>query len=472
METLLSKLGLHRSELRAWAFYDWANSAMVTTIVTAIFPIYYSSVAGANLGATAATFRFGISTTIGLAIIALSAPVLGAIADHAGIKKRMLGAFLGVGVAAVAFMYLIQQGDWLLGSVLFILANIGANGSFIFYDSLLPHVARPDEMDRVSTAGYALGYIGGGVLLALNLAWIQKPAWFGLPSGPELSPSQATLPTRLAFVSVAAWWLLFSIPLFRNVREPVPVRWSGGRSGGGLTAARPPRESLIAATSLRLRETFRGLRCYKQATLMLLAFLIYNDGIGTIIRMAAIYGTEIGIGKSALIGSILLVQFVGVPFAFLFGALAGRIGTRGSIFIGLAVYAGVSILGYFMTRAWHFLLLAVLVGMVQGGTQALSRSLFASMIPRHRSAEFFSFFAVVEKFAGIFGPALFSLAIAATGSSRNAILSVILFFLAGGTLLYFVNVNEGRQLARSAEAASSCSATPGSPPISPRNCCG
>jgi len=428
---LLKRLGLDRPELRAWAMYDWANSAMVTTIITAVFPIYYSAVAAADLKPAEATYRYGISTTLGLIIIAVLSPLLGYLADRGGTRMRYLAAFMAVGAVAVLLMFWIERGDWLMASLLFVVANIGVNGSFVFYDALLPHVAHEDEIDRVSTAGYALGYVGGGLLLALNLAWIQKPEWFGLPSGEGLTPAQATLPSRLAFASVAIWWFLFSIPLFKRVKEPPP----SGR----------PAESLARSAHTALVKSFNDLRRYPEAALMLLAFLIYNDGIGTIIRMATIYGTEIGIGRGALIASILLVQFVGIPFSFLFGSLAGRIGTKRAIFLGLVVYAGISVFGYFMTTGFHFLLLAILVGTVQGGTQALSRSLFASMIPKTRSAEFFGFFAVVEKFAGIFGPLLFSVIISFTGSSRPAILTVIAFFLAGGLLLKRVDVERGRQ---------------------------
>jgi len=370
--------------------------------------------------------------------------VLGAIADLRPVKKRMLAVFLAAGVLATALMFFIQRGDWLLAAALFVVANIGANGSFVFYDSLLPHVARQDEMDRVSTAGYALGYVGGGLLLALNLAWIQRPEWFGLPHGPGLTPAQQTLPARLAFLSVAVWWALFAIPLFRRVPEPpVEARGDGvARTGGG---------GVLAAAAGQLAATFGELRGFRNAALMLLAFLIYNDGIGTIIRMATIYGTEIGIGRGSLIASILVVQFVGIPCAFLFGGLAGRIGAKRSIFLGLVVYTMISVVGYFMRTATHFLLLAVLVGLVQGGTQALSRSLFASMIPRQKAGQFFGFFAVVEKFAGIFGPLVFSATIALTGSSRNAILSVIAFFAVGAAILARVNVGEGQRAARAAE---------------------
>jgi UMF1 family MFS transporter len=250
------------------------------------------------------------------------------------------------------------------------------------------------------------------------------------------------LPVRLAFLSVAVWWLLFSIPLFRRVPEPAARLEQDEFSGGGV----------VRVAFLRLMKTFRELRGYRQAFLMLLAFLIYNDGIQTIIKMATAYGTEIGIGQSALIGAILVVQFVGIPCSFLFGTLAARIGAKRAIFLGLITYTAISILGYFMTSATHFFVLAALVGVVQGGTQALSRSLFASMIPAHKSGEFFGFFSVFEKFAGIFGPLIFAGTIAATGSSRNAILSVILFFAAGAILLALVDIDEGRRAATEAEA--------------------
>lgn len=440
---LLNTLGLHRPELRAWAMYDWANSGMITVITTAVFPIYYVQVAAAGRPESEGAALYSYSTTIGLAVIALLAPVLGTLADYVAVKKRLLGSFMGLGVAATALMFLISRGDLMLASILFILANIGVNGSFVFYEALLPHVARKDEMDRVSTAAYALGYVGGGLLLALNLAWIMKPAWFGLPSGEGLTPAQATLPTRLAFVSVAVWWVLFSIPLFRRVPEPPVLREADERPG----------QNAVGVAFQRLGETFRALRGYKQAFLMLVAFLIYNDGIGTIIRMATVFGTELGISRGMLIGTIMIVQFVGIPFAFLFGSLAGRIGAKRSIFVGLAAYMGISIYGYFITNATQFLILGLLVGMVQGGTQALSRSLFASMIPRHRSGEFFGFWGVFEKFAGIFGPLIFGAVVTAAGSSRTAILAIASFFLIGGYLLSRVDVDEGQRRAREEEEA-------------------
>jgi len=438
---LLSRLGLSRPELRAWAMYDWAVSAVQTTIMVAVFPVYFVNIAKADLPESRATQAIATANTIVAIVLAVLSPVLGAMSDYVAAKKRMLGASMLVGAAAIAGMFFVQVGDYRLALVLFVIALIGAPASTVFYDALLPHIAREDEMDRVSSAGYAVGYVGGGVLLALNLAWILKPAWFGLPSGPDLSDSARSLPTRLAFLSVAVWWVVFSVPLFRRVPEPPRT----------LEADEVRGPNVFFVPFVRLGETFRALRGYKQAFLMLLAFMVYNDGIQTIQKMAAPYGKELGLADSVLIGSILIVQFVGFPFAFLFGNIAGRIGAKRTIFIGLVVYAGISVLGYYMRTAGHFILLAVLVATVQGGTQALSRSLFASLIPAHKSGEFFGFYSVFEKFASIFGPLLFWITIATTGNSRNAILSVIVFFSAGALILSRVKVAEGQQAARAGE---------------------
>jgi UMF1 family MFS transporter len=430
--TILEKIGLNRPELRAWAMYDWANSAFVTVVITTVFPVYYKGVAAQGLPDAVASSRFSFVTAASLGLVAVLAPVLGALADAAPIKKHLLGAFMVVGVIATAAMALIGPGDWPLALALFALANIGVAGSFVFYDALLPHLAAPDEIDRVSTAGYALGYLGGGVLLAFDLALIVKPEWVGL--------ADASAGSRAAFVTVSGWWLGFSIPLFRRVPEPAvtPATRRGGSSVVGAFRA--------------LAATLRELGRYRQATVMLVGFLIYNDGIQTIIRMAAMFGEEVGIGTGSLIGAILLTQLIGIPFAFLFGQLAGWLGTKQSIFLGLVVYAGVTVLAYRLDSAAEFWALAVLVGMVQGGTQALSRSLFASMIPAAKSSEFFALFAVFEKFAGIFGPLLFGFAVLLTGSSRGAILSVVAFFVLGGLILSRVDVVEGRRAARAGDA--------------------
>ena len=317
---MLSRLGLDRPELRAWAMYDWANSAFWSTVVTAVFPEFFSSVAGIHLPRGVATARFAAITTIALTLVAIMSPVLGAIADYAGVKKKMLAVFLAIGATATAAMVLIGEGDWKLAAILFMVSNIGVAGTLVFYDSLLPYVARPEEIDRVSTAGFAIGFLGGGLLLALNLAWISKPEWFGL--------RDAVQGIHLSFFSVAVWWVVFSIPLFRRVPEP-PRRLRHDERGN---------ENPVLAGISRLADTFRNLRRYRHAFLMLIAFLLYNDGIQTIIRMATPYGAEIGIGREALIAAILLVQFVGVPFTFLFGMLADRVGTRPSIYLALCLH--------------------------------------------------------------------------------------------------------------------------------------
>jgi MFS transporter, UMF1 family len=435
---LLARLALDRKPTRAWVMYDWANSAFITIVVAAVFPPWFVAlVEGA--GDRDATFKLSLGTAIALTVIALASPLLGAIADHAPIKKRMVAIFTAIGATATACLWFVGDGDWRLALLLFAVGNIAANGAFVFYDSLLPHVASRDELDRVSTAGYALGYLGGGLLLAVSVVMILSPDTVGLPDkGTAI---------RLSFVMTAVWWVVFAIPLLRHVPEPVvpPSRRASG------TAA-------IRAGLADLRNTWRELRKLPQAARMLVAFLIYNDGVGTIIRMATAYGEELGLGTGNLITALLIVQFVGIPASFAFGHVAGRIGTRRAIFVGLGAYCVVSVLGYFMTTALHFYVLAGLVGLVQGGVQALSRSLFASMIPRHRSSEFFGLFAVFEKFAGILGPAMFALAIAVFGSSRPAILSVIGFFVVGGALLARVDVAAGQR------AASEANALPSSPP--------
>ena len=440
----LARLGLGRPELRAWAMYDWAVSSFQTTIQVAVFQIFFVSVAAVDLGGSRATQSWANANAISAVLVAVLSPILGAISDVAAAKKRMLAGFMCLGVVAVAGMFFVDRGEYRLASWLYIIATVGATASVVFYEALLPHLASNEEIDRVSSAGFALGYVGGGLLLALNLVWILNPALLGIPASNDPTSRTGTLPARLAFLSVAVWWLVFSWPILRRVKEPPRTREADEVTDGRRLA-------FLVTPFVRMGETIRTLRSFKPAFLMLLAFLVYNDGIQTIIRMATAYGTEIGISRDALIIAILIVQFVGIPFAFLFGILADRIGAKTSIFVGLLAYAGISVIGYFMQSARDFYVLAGLVGMVQGGTQALSRSLFASMVPAHKSGEFFGFYSVFEKFASIFGPLLFAVTIALTGSSRNAILGVIAFFAVGALILTRVDVEEGRRLAREAE---------------------
>ena len=403
--------------------YDWANSAFATTILAAIFPIYYSTVAGAELPGNKVTVYYGYTASLALLMIALVAPVLGALADQFRAKKKFLAVFAALGIVATAFMATVERGEWRTASVLFVFGYAGFAWSIIFYESLLPHIADSDKIDRVSSKGYAVGYLGGGVLLALNVAWILKPGWFFM--------ADTEVASRAAFLSVAVWWAVFSIPLFRHVPEPMR---RGDEEVGPAS---------ILSAFKRLAQTIREIRRYRELMIFLAAFWLYSDGIGTVIKMATIYGAEIGIGRSALMGALLLAQFIGIPCTMLFGVLAEKIGTRRAIFVALGIYCMVSAGGYFMTKAWHFWVLAITVATAQGGAQALSRSLFGRMVPKSKSAEFFGFYSVSSRFAGIFGPLLFAVVGQITGTSRISIFALLFFFIAGGILLSRVDIEKG-----------------------------
>ncbi|MGE0362757.1 MAG: MFS transporter [Vicinamibacterales bacterium] len=432
LSRLLARVGLTTPEQRAWAWYDCGNSAYFTTVITAIFPAFFASYAAAGMTQGEATTRFGVITTVGMAIVAIAAPVLGAYGDYTARRKRLLVACAAIGIASTFALTTIAEGGWRWAALLFVVGNVGVSGSLVFYDSMLPSVAAPEDTDRVSSAGYALGYLGGGLLLVLNLAWVLQPQWFGL--------SGTVAAIKLSFVSVGVWWLLFLMPLLRHVPEP-PRLVAPGEQGGA---------SAVRGAFARLAHTFAEIRQYRQAFLALLAMLVYQDGIQTIIRFAGIYGAEVGVGQSAQIAAFAMVQLLGVPFAFAFGALGGRIGTQRAIFLALGVYTVAAVLGFFMQNATHFFLLAGLVATVQGGAQALSRSLFARMIPPAKTSEYFGFYAVVERFATILGPLVFTLSGALTGSSRSAVAGMILFFVVGGWLLSRVDVAEGERAARAA----------------------
>jgi UMF1 family MFS transporter len=414
----------------AWCMYDWGSSAFSTTIEAAVLPVYFAQVAAAGLPGNTATVYWGYTNAISLLIAALLAPILGSIADYTGGKKRLLTVFAGVGILATALMVLVDTGDWPLALALFLLGTVGISASYVFYDALLPHVARAEDIDYVSSKGYALGYLGGGILLAVNILMIQV-IWAGSSLGP-----------RLSFLTVAFWWAIFTVPLLRQVPEPLA-------NTAGIGEGVNP----VAAGFRRIGQTFGEIRKYRQLFFFLLSFWLYNDGIGTIIKMATIYGSEIGIGMIDLIGALLLTQFVGIPFSLFFGRFSGRIGTKRSIMIGLGWYALIAVGGYFMSQAWHFWALAFAVGMVQGGTQALSRSLFGLMAPKARSAEFFGFYDISAKFAGIAGPALFAFVGQLTGSSRLGIVALIVFFIGGIFLLARVDEREGIRVAQAENRA-------------------
>ncbi|MBN1571972.1 MAG: MFS transporter [Deltaproteobacteria bacterium] len=426
-----------RKKILSWCMYDWANSGFATTILAAVMPIFYVKVAGANLAPVQATSNWGFTNSIAMLTAAILAPILGAMADHSGSRKRFLALFMGVGSLGTASLVVISTGDWLLASGLYLIGRIGFSASNIFYDSLLPSVAG-DRIDQVSTGGYAIGYLGGGILLAINLLMIQKPALFGIHE--YMGVSAVEWGTRLSFVTVGLWWALFSIPVLKNVPEPPSIKMAGEY------------KSSIAASFQRIGLTFSEIKKFREALKFLIAYWLYNDGIGTIIVMATAFGTEIGIGQGHLIGALLMVQFAGIPFTLLFGTIAKKLSPKTGILISLTIYSAISIGGYFMSSPIHFWILAFCVALVQGGSQGLSRSLFGAMIPRSKTAEFFGFYDISSKFSGVLGPLVFGLVGTLTGTSRLSILAVVFFFITGGFLLLFVDHEKGKALAREAEA--------------------
>ncbi len=424
-------LGLESPQAFAWALYDWANSVFMTTVLQ-LFPIYFARVVSSGETAAAAGERYSWATAAGMLGVGLMAPFLGAAADHGRLKKRLLAAFMLLGVACTAGLAATGPGAWLPAVALFVLANVGANGSIVFCDSLLPHVAHREEVDRVASGGFALGYLSGGLVLTLNLAWVRAPQAFGLPD--------ADAALRLSFLTAAAWWLVFSLPVLRRVPEP-PAALRADEAGLGH----------VKGALRRLRGTWRDVRRYRHLFLFLLAFLVYSDGIGTIVRMGTLFGSELGVPTETLVAAVLLIQFLGVPCTLAFGALARRVGPKLPILVTLAVYALVALLGYRARGTRDFLVIAMLIAVVQGGSQALSRSLFATLVPAHKSSEFFGFFGVFEKLGGVLGPALFASVIGATGSGRGAVLALVVFFVLGGGLLMLVDVEAGQAAARRAE---------------------
>ena len=407
--------------IKSWLLYDWANSAFATTIIATLLPFYYSQVAAASLSSNIATSYWGYTNSIATFLMVFIAPVLGAIADSKQAKIKFLASFIFMGVVFTSLLFFIEKGDWFFASVLYIVAHTGFWGANIFYDSLLPFLSKSDKFDTISTLGYAYGYFGGGLLLAINLLMIEYPEVFFI--------ADSQMAVRISFLTVALWWGGFSVPILKNVAEPK------------FDHLLPAKQNPIIASFQSLKLTFKGVRQYRQAFLFLLAFWLYNDGINTVIVMAAIFGAEIGIGQGHLIGAILAVQFVGIPFTILFGKLAKKINTINAINIGLIVYTLFSIAAFFIKTALHFWILAMIVAMVQGGTQALSRSQFAVLIPKRKSAEFFSFFDLSQKFSAVLGPAIFGFIGQLTGSSRFGIVSLVIFFIGGILLLRKVKVH-------------------------------
>jgi UMF1 family MFS transporter len=408
----------------SWALYDWANSAFATTVLAGFFPLFFKKYWSAGSDVTVSTFQLGVANATASLMVAVLAPVLGAIADRSGARKRYLILFAGMGVVMTGCLALVAEGQWPIAVGIYLFALVGFSGANVFYDALLLDAAPHGRIDRVSALGFGLGYLGGGVLFSFNVALTLWPETFGL--------ADATAAVKVSFVSVAVWWALFSLPLilfFREVPLAEPV--------SGFAA--------IGSGFAQLVGTFRAIRHLRVVFVFLIAYWLYIDGVHTVIRMAIDYGLAIGLDANDLIVALLLTQFIGFPSAIVFGRIGERAGAKGTIVAGLCVYVFACVWGYSMEESWEFYVLAVVIGLVQGGVQALSRALYARLIPANKTGEFFGFYNMLGKFAAILGPLIMGVVAVATGDPRLSILAIIVLFVAGGVLLLLVNEREGAE---------------------------
>jgi len=414
-------------QIIAWACYDWANSAFATVVMAGFFPLFFKQYWSSDIPVTESTFHLSVANSLAGLLIVLIAPVLGAIADAGGLRKRLLFVFAVVGVVMTAGLYGVAQGQWLLALVCFVFAVLGFMGSVVFYDSLILNVTNNDDLDLVSAFGFSMGYLGGGVLFAFDVAMTLWPEVFGFTDAAEA--------VRVSFLSVAVWWALFSIPLFLWVPE------KQGNSGENTGA-------VVRQGIRQLFNTFQEVRKLRVVFLFLLAYWLYIDGVDTIIRMAVDYGMSIGLDSEGLIIALLITQFVGFPAAIGFGFIGKYYGAKRGILLALGVYMLVTLGAFFMDSSVEFYILAIAIGLVQGGVQSLSRSFYARIIPADKSAEFFGFYNMMGKFAALLGPIMMGTVGLLTGSPRIGILSVGLLFIFGALLLLFVNEEEGRRVAQ------------------------
>jgi len=409
----------------SWALYDWANSAYATTVLAVFFPVFFSEFWSRGAEASITTARLGIANSLVGVILMISAPILGTMSDISGSKKKYLMIATTGGALSTSALYFTGGGEWTNALILYSVSSVCFSTGLIFYDALLNSVAGKEKYNMVSSFGYSLGYLGGGVLLSVNILMTLKPQFFGLSSGSEA--------VRLSFVSVAVWWILFSIPLFLFVKEK-----KADKGKGDLLKR-------IRKSFLQISDTFKNIKEIRNVYLFLIAYWLYIDGVDTIIRMAMDFGLSINLERNSLITALLITQFVGFPAALTAGLIfKGRDGARKGISISIIAYLLITVLGALMTTEFHFYLLAGAVGLVQGGIQALSRSYFASIIPKDKDGEFFGFYNMIGKFAVILGP----LFIAVTGltlrnigfssgaASRGGVLSVAIFFILGGIIFY------------------------------------
>lgn len=413
----------------AWTLYDWGNSAFATTVMAGFFPIFFKQYWSAGVEVSESTFYLGVANSIASLVIVLLAPLLGAIADRASHRKRFLLFFAFLGICMTALLPLVAKGEWPLAVMLYVVAALGFSGSISFYDSLIVFVTEPSRFDHVSALGYAMGYLGGGLLFALNVAMTLKPELFGLADAAEA--------VKLSFLSVALWWALFTVPLALWVHEP------DSNGIGTLGAVRAGLHQLV--------DTFHEIRRLRVVFLFLLGYWCYIDGVDTIVRMAVDYGLSIGFSSDSLIVALLITQFVGFPAAIGFGYLGKRLGPKVGIYLAIAVYSAIVLWASRMDSEIEFYGLAIGIGLVQGGIQSLSRSLYARLIPTDKSAEFFGFYNMLGKFAAVLGPVMVGWVGVLSGSPRIGILTLLLLFALGAFFLSKVDLSEGERRARELE---------------------
>jgi UMF1 family MFS transporter len=421
---------LLRRPVVAWALYDWANSAFATTVMAGFFPLFFKQFWSAGSEPTVSTFRLGIGNGVGSFALALLAPLIGAAADRGGARIKTLVFFTLLGVSMTAALYWVEQGEWPWAVLFYAVASVGFSGGATFADSLLLDVAEKPEFDLVSAYGYSVGYLGGGLLFAVNVWMTLSPATFGLPD--------AATAVRVSFLSVAVWWAVFTLPLLLWVRER-------------RTVAPLSFGAALSAGFRELRATLGHIRQYRALMLFLVAFWLYIDGVNTVIKMAVDYGMSIGLEPKSLITALLITQFVGFPAALAFGWIGKRFGTKRGLLLAIAVYLVTTIWAYWLDSVREFYAMAIVIGLVQGGVQSLSRSFYARLVPPDKAGEFFGFFNLIGKFAAVVGPLLMGVVALATGSSRVAIVSLVVLFAAGGVLLYRVPDGEAA-LRKPAEA--------------------
>lgn len=408
----------------SWAFYDWANSAFATTVMAGFFPVFFKSYWAAGVPATESTMRLGMTNAIASMLVVLLAPLLGVIADRSGRKKGLLLMLATLGVLMCGGLFLVAEGYWLVAAGLYVLGVIGFAGANVAYDAMLTDVAKKSELERVSAMGFALGYLGGGLLFALNVLMVLYPESFGL--------ADKTQAVRLAFLMVAVWWAVFSLPVLLFVHEPPRPR------------ARKVLVDMRGAWR-ELVESWRLLRSLPMAFVFLLAYWFYIDGVDTIVRMAVDYGLSLGFAAENLLTALLITQLVGFPAALMFGRIGDRIGAKRAIWLALLVYVIVVFWAWRMSASWEFYGIAVVIGLVQGGIQAMSRALYARLIPAQHAGRLFGLYNMMGKFAAVVGPLLVGWVTLLTDSARTGILSVLLLFLVGAWLLSQVNVAQGER---------------------------